>query len=529
MRKKLATTIFLVSIIVLMLNLTTEKRNLYSELCISETQKQEIVDSRVPAEMSLFTEILFDEYELMIDTGGNRLFYSLIENSNSAYNPYVEWVSEVENVNVAIVGSTISDEIIAAGKEYEVLFYTDEEYQIAKLVFTTLPLLRIDFDGDMGDEDTKPFTFKLFDNRQQTTQRVINAEGEIRIRGRYTRIFPKDGYRITLYEDSLGGNRRERDVSLLGMRKDGDWLLYAGYNDAEKIRNVFSSNLWKQSCAANNDLGIDNGMEYRYVELFLKEQYWGLYALGYPIDSKQLQMGSGEYMYKKADPYMSELDIDFNMPGPVAGYEIKELGANPLESWEPLKKYYTAMLYGDAEYSKLREMIDMNNCLDIFLFLNLIQGVDHANLYGNNIIHNLYMTNKYTGEGQSEVIIYSPWDMDRAWGNGFNDESYNVPVEHNVLMQTNIVYLLLEQDDEDMKRMLVERYQELRESTWSDEYIMQLIEQFEDDIFNSGAFGRDKAKWPEGKYIDEQYKLSLFREYVLERIKYMDMYVNQYN
>lgn len=528
MRKKLAATLFLITIAILAINLLTGKERLYSELCISGEEKQEIVGGRVLAEDALFTKILFNEYELMYDSAGNRLFYSLIENQNSAYDPYVECVSEIEDVNIAIVGTTITKEIITNGQEFEILVYTDEEYQTAKLVFTTLPLLSVDYDGEMGEEETKQFEFKLFDNRQYATQRVIEADGEIRIRGRYTRNFPKLGYRITLYEDSVGGNRRERDVSLLGMRQDGDWILYAGYNDQEKIRNVFSSKLWKESCATNNQLGLDNGMEYKYVELFLQGQYWGLYALGYPIDSQQLRLKDGEYMYKKSDPYVSEPAIDFDAPGAVFGYEIKELGVNTEESWEPLKQYYKAMLYGDEQYSQLSERVDIGNSLDIFLFINLIQGVDHANLRGENIVHNIYMTNKI-GNDESEIMLYTPWDMDRTWGSGLGDyDFYKTAPDQNILMQTNIVYLLLEQDDANMKEMLVQRYQELRESVWSDEYLMNLTYLYEEQIFNSGAFARDKGRWPEGIYINEQHKLNLFRRHILDRMQYMDAFISQY-
>ena len=82
----------------------------------------------------------------------------------------------------------------------------------------------------------------------------------------------------------------ENQQSVLGMRCDGDWMLYAGYNDQEKIRNVFSANLWYESCAENNIFDVKNGMEYRYVETFFNDHYMGLYAIGFPIDELQLEL-----------------------------------------------------------------------------------------------------------------------------------------------------------------------------------------------------------------------------------------------
>jgi len=50
----------------------------------------------------------------MYDSAGNRLFYSLVENSRNSYNPYIEWEAE-EKVSVAIAGTAITNEVIARG------------------------------------------------------------------------------------------------------------------------------------------------------------------------------------------------------------------------------------------------------------------------------------------------------------------------------------------------------------------------------------------------------------------------------
>jgi len=529
MKKKLASVLLIISVIMLIGNLVSGKGELYSELCITCEQEQEIIEGRSLSQTPLFTKILFNENELFSDITGNCMFYSLIEQDGNAYDPVVKCQSELKDVSIAIVGSVFTEEDIANGIEHTLLVYSDTEYQYVSLVCTTLPVLNINHEDVIGDYDTIPFEMKLFDNRKAATQRMTIAEGEIRIRGRYSRNYPKKGYRMTLYENSVGENRRERKVSLLGMRQDGDWLLYSAYNDLDKVRNVFSSNLWLESCGTNNEFGLSNGMEYRYVELFINNEYWGLYALGYPVDALQLQMKTGEYMYSKMDPYLSELNIDYMSEGAVAGYEVDELGVNTEESWEPLKRYYIAMLCGnDSNYSDLRKKADLGNSIDIFLFLNMIQGIDHANLRGSNIIHNLYMTNKINAEDMSETMIYTPWDMDRTWGYGFGFEGYSITPDQNVIMQTNIVYLLLEQGDEEMRQMLVQRYEKLRETYWSDAYLLQRLGRYEKQIFGSGAYKRDQARWPEGVYHDGEKNLNLFMTYVLDRMEYMDQFMDQY-
>ena len=176
-----------------------------------------------------------------------------------------------------------------AARVFRLAAYNDSFYHEYALVCTTLPLMNIESDTQVGDEDV-PVHMTLFDNRKGAAQRLTQSDGDMHIRGGSTRTYPKKGYKLSLTKESLGNNVRLNKVSLLGMRQDDDWILYAAYNDPEKIRNVFSSVLWKNTCAMDNAFGIDNGMEYRYVELFLNGEYWGLYALGYPIDDLQLSI-----------------------------------------------------------------------------------------------------------------------------------------------------------------------------------------------------------------------------------------------
>ncbi|MBE5865149.1 MAG: hypothetical protein E7292_02900 [Lachnospiraceae bacterium] len=528
MKKILASIMIAVSIAFILWSVLSDKGSNYSDLCITQTEYQQLMDSRTESTEQLFERILFDEYALFCDSVGNRMFYSLIESSDSAYNPYVECVSIYADARVAFVGSEISNEIIASGIEYDMIVYTEDAYQCFRLAFTTLPLLSINCGTEMPGDIAMPMSMKLFDNRKTSVQRMVASDGEIHIRGGWTRNFPKLGYKFTLYSDSVGNHRREWDNSLLGLRQDGDWVLYAAYTDQEKIRNVFCSKLWKDSCAVNNANHIDNGMEYRYVELFLNNQYWGLYALGYPIDALQLQMSEGEYMYEKSYPVMAETDIDFLVEGAPQGYVIKEFGVNSGESWSALKEYYQAMFYSEDEYASLKELADIENSIDIFLFLNMIQGVDHASVRGYNTIYNLYLTNKH-GENGMDTILYTPWDLDRTWGNGFDNEPYDVEITKHCAMKSNIAYILLKRDDAQMKQQVVKRYKELRKGPWSDEQLSQLIHEYEVQIYDSGAFSRDKSRWPEGWYSDEADRLDVFEEYVLKRVKYMDEYVEQYN
>ena len=267
------------------------------------------------------------------------------------------------------------------------------------------------------------------------------------------------------------------------------------------------------------------GMEYRFVELFINNHYEGLYALGYPVDDKQLKNGTEECMglFKKSGQNVSETNIVLS-DAPLPGYEIKTDDADEKLLWKTLRQiYYTANVSRDQ--SDVWDVIDIDSAVDIFLFYNLTQAWD--NTYGYSI-RNIYFA--LMGSGH---LLYIPWDLDQTWGLCWVDgprRHYTVPYYLNPgvnrIMQMNPVYRFL--NTEEIREKIRSRYDYLREHGWSDESIDQMITEYETQIFASGAYDRDKARWPGGTYIAKGTgnDLNVFREYVMERLKYMDKYVN---
>ena len=80
------------------------------------------------------------------------------------------------------------------------------------------------------------------------------------------------------------------------------------------------------------------------------------------------------------------------------------------------------------------------------------------------------------------------------------------------------------EENEDIAELLRERYRELRESEWSDQAILEILDGFEKDIFDSGAYARDLVRWPESKHIEGDLNLDEFKTYVLNRFHYCDSY-----
>lgn len=531
---QLRLALLLISLILGVIVLIASNHGVRFDSCINEEgQIADILKGRTE-DTELSGKLFFDEEELFFEQSTNTYYYSLIEGSSSAFNPSVRMKGYDAPVQVAF-SEGISAQAIEQNTAIDMVIYTDEYYRNCKLVCTTLPIISIQSKSEIGDLAV-PIEFSLYDNRKGATQRLVRSDGTAHVRGATSRSFPKKNYRISLTQKSVGNNTRQNDISLLGMRQDDDWLLYSAYNDQEKIRNVFSQNLWTSSCADNNEYHINTGLEYKYTEVFINGEYWGLYALGYPIDQKGLNLHADEELYKVIGWISTEM-IRFTEYGNLEGFRTKYPDKesndvlNKYDQWSDLLDYYYLDYYDNlTDTGKLQEAIDINNVIDYFLFINLIQGAD--NIYRGRMI------NAYLAVVERDGIrkgIFCPWDLDLTWGNSnpFHDdhiiEQYDINFEKNYFWENGYWERLLQDDSfrRSVTEQIVDRYLQLRDEEWSDQSIIALLDHYETMIFRSGAYIRDLDRWPEGSYIYPDTRLSVFREYVLSRLSEMDQFINR--
>lgn len=488
-----------------------------SDISISEEAFEKLKEMRKESGEGLLKELRFDEETLLFDKGDNTFYYSMPEGRQNADNPYIGKKADDASVKLAFGDMEITRDSIREDHTFKLIAYNDNFYSEYNLKCTTLPLMNIDCLDEITRKNV-PMNMTLFDNGRKATQKVITSDGNIHIRGASTSKYPKKSYRLSLTQSSVGGNQRTNDVSLLGMRQDDDWILYPAYNDQEKIRNVFSSNLWKYTCAKDNSLGLDNGMEYKYLELFMNGEYWGLYALGYPIDELQLgiDFDRNEHLYKKISWANEKESITNAFEGPIEGYETTGSGT---DDWTVLREYYIKLFENRNTVEELYGGIDIDNAIDMYLFINLVQGLDNAD---GSKIKNMYLSFKYFGG--REVLLYTPWDLDATWGNSWYPSPYIIASSSNFIMVHGNLQALIAGGDEKIWDLVLSKYWQLRGGTWSEEKINAMLDKYELDIYGSGAYLRDMARWPEGTYANAADGLSVFRAYVMERLREADKY-----
>ena len=227
-------------------------------------------------------KLYFNNIPLFIDKE-NNMFYSLIENDKKAYKPLVKTGNKYK---IAFLNPNINKDIIQKNIPLKMIVFNEKEYNIQKIYITTLPLMSI--------ENNKVY---FYDNSKNYSERIFSSLCELSIRGSSSTYFRKKNFKLKLLQEMPASKKLKKfEHSFLDMPKTSVWFLYGEYNDQDKIRHVLSSKLWQE--AVKETYYENMGFECKYIELFIDGKYMGLYALGYPVKPKNLNLIFGDYLLK---------------------------------------------------------------------------------------------------------------------------------------------------------------------------------------------------------------------------------------
>ena len=508
----------------------------FSEMSLDVNDLITIMASRTYTTKNLFNTIKFNDIPLIIDNTNHYAFYSLAPNVDQPldFNPIITIDSD-EKIKTAFMTNEVSWSSIAENEQIPFIVYSETEYQKLNLVITTLPLVEIELNKKPGDPDVpiQPVEtlgkITVIDNQNRTSvlNRYFTSDIEIHRRGGSSRFYPQNSYRLSLLDESPGSNTRKNYSSLLGMDWDDDWILYAPFNDPEKVRNVLSTNLWWEWGATNNAFGMKNGSQAEFVELFIDGRYWGIYALTKPITAKSLNLKSdpdptkSEYYYRTFSWVETTHEMFVNSSeNEVGRYELRypDIAAPGYENWAPLDRLTQVM---QADYDLFSEEIftlaDEQNSIDIWLFVTTVLGFDNGG-------KNLNFIAKRNGDDY--IFYFSPWDLDQTWGMIYTDDPPLLTAVDRYpdddFMLRMICNRFIDHKSEEIINKIQSRYDEIRATFLSNDQMEQLLSGYEENIFGSGAYLRNQERWSEAAYADN---MSDFKNFVFQRLDYMDGYI----
>lgn len=418
------------------------------------------------------------------------------------------------DIEIYLLDNPLRDDKQSAVKEsraYRLLAVKADACREYQVVFTGLPILCIDSEEEIRyDEVYGQMRLLLADTKEDW---CFESRMSSHIRGGSSRLNPKKSYKMTLYKENQtgSGSLRQNQVSLLGMRKDDEWLLYAVYSEDTKIRDKLSLDIWNESGAAAMEQKGHYGWHMEYIEVFQNDTYWGLYGLMEPVDYKQLALTrEGEaqpedFLYKQKDSGVFELK-----------------GNHRVEDEAHFKMLDTYLAYLEADDAafaeKMPDLIDVDSALEVWLYLQAVLGMD-------NVERNIFYPTLYEDGGYR--MYFMPWDMDYSWGNVHDFEALNRSRFSEEIWTMRIAWKLgdrlIRLNVDHAREKVVRRWKELRKTVYSDEYLRRQIDAYVHQVMDSGAFDRDEIRWYDSQHSREFEQL---KDLACQRMAFLDEWLS---
>lgn len=377
-----------------------------------------------------------------------------------------------------------------------------------------LPIVVLDnLGGGVPDREFQDSTFALYDVDPATglsslanPADLTSLSGQHR-RGRSTFSQPKLNLRIEL-RDAFG---EDQNQSLLGLPSESDWVLYAPWTiDRAMVRNSLIYDLGRQTGPwAPRTRFVEVYSNYDGGDL-TESDYVGAYVLmesikrdGDRVDIAELTPTqdaepelTGGYIFQAntSDPGDVTWVTQRGFPQGASEYIHVEPDGDELTpaQIDYIRGYvddFEDALYGpnftDPELG-FRAYLDADAAIDFHLLNTFAANPDAFRL-------STYMTKDRGGK-----LVFGPlWDFDRAMGPDLDDRAADPTV-----WMSDEAYLWVTQywrrlfEDTDFEQRWVDRWQELRETVFSDANLQSTLRAQTDQLANSQA--RNAARWGSG-------------------------------
>lgn len=355
--------------------------------------------------------------------------------------------------------------------------------------------------GDFGN-DYQRGVFRIVYADGTTEQ---NLTGNIKWRGGTTNAEGKHkrNYKIKFDEDQ----------QFFGLRSDNKWILDAGQADVFRLRNHIATELWNDFAHKpyyDKENKIYTGVRGKVVELYLNEEYRGIYCLTECIDRKQLSLKKYDKNNNKihgglwkADQWGNSLMYDVipydNTQERWGAFEVKYPELDDVEETD-YSTLYNAISFvansTDEEFkNNIHKYFDMPVIIDYYIFLHVLNAFDNT---GKNMYWAVY--DKET----DKKITLAVWDLDGTVGQKWiekwvpNATSPELEVENNL----NLYVRLKKLNANNFNQKVLERYSELRKNILSTDNLINRYEYYYQLIKDCGAAEREEQKWSEDTDID---------------------------
>jgi hypothetical protein len=283
-------------------------------------------------------------------------------------------------------------------------------------------------------------------------------EAKIKIRGETTATYPKKGYRLELLKGE----------SLLGMRDDDDWQLFASYYDYTRIKFKLAFNLYRSIISLNPTAILPDS---RYALLYFNGVFQGLYLLAEKDDRKLF--GLNEDLLNNTNDsliFQAKFPSNFSIyepdkwvqdwPNEDEGYYIMD------EIMTDLITFVNSTSDGDFfnESTGIYMKFYKINLIDFFLFNYFLL---HKDFWNKN-----YLIIRNRNPSNFSLI---PWDFDLSFGQNASDPLLDPTEDPEIeICQNNLLFDRL-LSNESFRSNCSERWKILRTQIWTNQSFSDMI------------------------------------------------------
>ena len=399
---------------------------------------------------------------------------------------------------------SLPEQIDLAGTVYELSLSTDSlhygtHYPLTRsgapagtVTFTGLPLINIRAAEPFSRDERRPATFSLVDGEQ-----FASSPLGIRYRGHQSLSYPKKNLDLEFYEDTTG--QETVDFRFGGFREDDDWVMDALANEPLRVNSYVAHQLWldiHELYYAADEPKANAGARVMYTEVFVNDDYRGVYMLMEQVDRKQLKLKKlkdGEVrgeLYKgddhtRATRFLETRPLSTRRDDNWAGWEVDYPDIEDADAFPRLFDLIEFVANSSDEDFRagIAARFHLDNVIDYYLYANTIFAIDN---HGKNQRLARYSTD--------EPYFFSVWDLDATFGNNYDGSDMD---DFSGWLGHNLYDRLIATNAADFNTSVCDRYRDLAPGLLSADSLGRRIDRALATLADNGALAREAARWPD--------------------------------
>jgi len=156
--------------------------------------------------------------------------------------------------------------------------------------------------------------------------------------------------------------------------------------------------------------------------------------------------------------------------------------------------------------SRIGTMIDLDNAVNYYLFINLLKAYDNAG-------KNTFLA-RYTDQSRFFII---PWDIEGSWGIMWDGSE----VTTRGFVENQLFIRLSETNAGEFNVRVRSSWEQYRESIFSKDSLLLPINQYHHAMIESGALDRENKRWP-AISLDPDLEYDYISAWIEARLQFLD-------